>query len=69
MKRKQKHPITLPEGKDGDLAITQTLRLKAKIEALGGIPNHPQPWEDDIVIYNNSLINQLEDLEKKRGQK
>jgi hypothetical protein len=59
---KSSYKITIPSGKDGDAAIAFCLTLKCQIESLGGIPKHPELWEDDIVIYNNSLLEQLEDL-------
>lgn len=67
MKRKAKTYFTLPAGKQGQEAIALTFKLKAEIEHLGGIPKHPEPWEDDLPVYNNALLEQLEDLRKEKG--
>ena len=52
------------DAKDKRAAIKLMHELRDKIRAAGAEPRAPELWEDDIVIYNNSLLEQLEDAKK-----
>lgn len=41
------------------------LRLKLRILKLGGTVPRPSPWEDDPLMYANTLLEVVEDLEGK----